>query len=364
MPFTRSTLQTIIDRITSDFEFYIEGGTSFLRRSFLRILAKVNGGAFHLVYEFLDYQARQLFAITADIAGLEAHSSEWGVPRNVASAATGSATATGSTGTLIPEGTKLTSTDNQVYSTTADTTVAGGTATISFEADIAGEDGNDDAGITLTFVTPIVGVNSTATVDSDGITGGTDDEDPEDLRARILTRKREPPHGGTETDYKNWMFEISGVTRAWTIPLYQGAGTIAVAFARDNDASLFPTADQRTAMFDYLVEHEDPGSGLIVGVPVTAQPGLQVLALTALPIVFEIAISPNTADVQADVTAELEDLMLRHGGPGETIYLSDVNEAISLGVGDGWHRIVEPTNDLVATNDQLHTLGPVTYSDY
>ena len=41
----------------------IEGGTSLLRRSVLKVMARVYGGVVHLLYEFLDYHSKQLFAI-------------------------------------------------------------------------------------------------------------------------------------------------------------------------------------------------------------------------------------------------------------------------------------------------------------
>lgn len=364
MPFTRASLSTIVDRIKSDFESRIDGATSLLRRSFLKVLATVNGGAFHLLYEYLDYQARQLFVVTADTAGLEAHSSEWGITRTAATIATGSGEATGVNGTVIPAGTELSSTDGVIYSTDADATIAAGVATLDFTANVAGADGNDDAGITLTFVSAIVGANTTVTVDSDGITGGADAESDDSLRARILARKRQPPFGSIENDYINWMKEVSGTTRAWTLPLYQGAGTVAVAFVRDGDTPIFPTSSQRTAMYNYLLEHTDPASGLLVGVPVTAQPGLSVLNIAATTINFEIGMYPNTAAIQADVEAELENLMLRAAAPDSTIYLSEISEAISLGIGQGYHRLISPTNDLTTTALQLHTLGTVTFYDY
>lgn len=364
MPFTRNSLQEIIDRIKSDFETRITGATSLLRRSVLRVIARVNAGTFHLLYEYLDYQARQLFVLTADEAGLEAIASEYGVARKAAEAAVGSGSVTGTNGVTIPAGTELSSTDDQIYETDAAATISGGVATLAFTAQVAGVDGNDDAGITLTFVSPIAGVSTSVTVDSDGIYDGSDEETDDELRERVLLRKRRPPHGGADFDYEAWALEVAGVTRAWSFPLYQGVGTIGVAFVRDNDDGIIPNSTQMATVRAYIVEHEDPETGETVGCPVTAEPGLFMVTLTQYAVDFEIAVSPNTTAVRAEIEANLEELLLQQGGPGETIYLSEIHQAIGLASGEEHHELSSPVVDVTASTEQVHVLGTITFTDY
>ena len=364
MPFTRNSLQEIVDRIVSDFQTRITGATSLLRRSTLNIIAKINAGAFHLLYEYLDYQARQLFITTADEAGLETHASEYGITRNAAVAATGSGAVTGTNGSLIASGTELQSTDDQIYEVDEDVTIAAGVGTVDFTAVVAGSDGNDDAGITLSFVNPIVGVSTDVTVDSDGIVGGTDIETDAALRLRVLARKRQPPHGGAASDYENWALEVSGTTRAWCIPQYNGAGTVGLAFVRDDDDTIIPTSTLRDAMETYIIEHEDPASGVTVGIPVTAEPGFYVIVMTELAVDFNISIYPNTAAVQAAVQTQLEELILNEGGPEQTLYLSRISEAISNTTGEQRHTLTTPASDTTAAANQVHVLGTITWGDY
>jgi len=364
MPFTRNSLSEIASRIVSDFQTRITGATSLLRRSVLNVIARVNAGMFHLQYEYLDYQARQLFVSTADEAGLEAHASEYGITRKAAVAATGSGTVTGTNGIVIPAGTELQSTDEQVYTTDEAATIAAGTATLDFTASVVGEDGNDDPAITLTFVSPIAGVSTSVTVDADGISEGADEEIDADLRERILTRKRQPPHGGAYFDYEAWAKEVSGVTRAWSFPQYQGIGTIGVGFVRDDDDSIFPSASEIATVRAYIVEHEDPGTGKTVGCPVTAEPGLYMVTLTPLSVDFNISIYPNTTAVQTSITANLTDLIEREGGPEQTLYLSKIGEAISLATSEARHKLNAPIIDTTATATQVHVLGTVTFGDY
>jgi uncharacterized phage protein gp47/JayE len=364
MPFQRDSLQTIIDRIVADFQTRITGANSLLRRSVLGVVARVTAGAVHLLYEYLDFQARQIFATTADEAGLDAHANEYGVTRKAATYAIGSGQATGTTGTVIPAGSELSFSDGRIYTIDTEVTIVGEAATVDFTAEEAGTDGNEDGGAVLSFVSPIAGITTAVTVDVDGITGGTDQESDDDLRDRVLTRKRQPPHGGAYFDYETWALEVSGVTRAWSVPQYQGIGTIGVSFVRDNDTNIIPDAVQRAAVRAYIVEHEDPATGLTIGCPVTAEPGLFIIELTALTVNIEVALYPNTSTVQDAVESNLADLILQDGGPGNTLYLSRISEAISLAVGEERHSLTAPVADITAATNQIHVLGTVTFTTY
>lgn len=364
MPFERVALSDIVDRVIADFQTRITGATSLLRNSVIKVMARVYAGAVHLLYGYLQYQSKQLFITTADTVALDRFAAEYGMSRTAAIKATGSGQATGTTGTIIPASSQLRSNAGNIYLTDAAATIAGGVATLAFTAQTAGDDANDDASITLRFITPIVGVNTTVTVDANGITGGTDQETDAALRSRVLSRKRYPPHGGAEHDYEAWAKEVSGVTRAWALPQYHGPGTIGVAFVRDNDDDILPSATERAAVEAYITSHTDPSTGKTVGVPVTAEPGFFVVELKAYDIDFEINIYPNTSAVQTAVIAALNALILRDGGPAETLYLSRISEAISLVSDEERHSIVSPAADVTAPTNRVHTLGTITFNSY
>ena len=363
MPFSRSSLQTIIDRILSDFQTRIEGASSLLRRSVLGVIARIVAGVVHLLYEYLDYMSKQLFATTSDSAGLDAIASEYGVVRKAAEFAVGSGAIIGTTGILIPEGSELVSTNGYTYTTDADVTLVAGAGTLAFTAGIGGEDANDDAGITLTFVSPIAGVNTSVTVDADGISGGTDKEIDSSLRERVLARKRQPPHGGADFDYEKWAKEVSGVTRAWSIPLYNGIGTLGLAFVRDNDSDLLPSDTEKLEVYNYIISHTDTVTGKIVGIPVTAEPGFFMIPLVKLAVNFTIKITPNTSDVRTSITSRLNDLMTEDGGPEQTIYLSRMYEAITSAVGETASLIISPDANVTASTNQVQVLGDITFQD-
>jgi len=68
--------------------------------------------------------------------------------------------------------------------------------------------------------------------------------------------------------------------------------------------------------------------------------------------------------VRCAVEDNLADLVLREGGPGETIYLSEINEAVSNSSGEERHKLTSPVADQTAAVNQVHILGTVTFTDY
>lgn len=364
MAFNRPSLTTIYERIITDFETRISGVGTLLRRSVLRVMARVYAGAVHTLWGYLDYMSKQLFIATAEGDNLDYRAAEYGVARNSGDYAEGSITVTGTNGVVIPAGTQWQSDAGIVYASIEDSTIAAGTAIVNIKAVTKGNDGNEEAATILTIVASLENVSTSATVGADGLYGGSDEETDDELRNRTLIKKRNAPHGGAQHDYVNWMLEYSGVTRAWVFPLYMGAGTVGCAFVRDNDLTIIPNGDEINEVKDYLTSHTDPVTGETVGIPVTALPGLFMLDLTALSMDFIIKIYPNTSAVQSAIQGELEDLILRDGGPGETIYRSRIIEAIGLAVGEEYSELVSPIIDITASQTQIHTLGTITYADY
>ena len=363
--FERPTLNEIIERIKSDIVTRISGAATLLRRSILVVLAKAYGGACHLLYGNIEDNKDQLFITTADEDWLTVHGNEYGVSRNAATKATGSIQATGTDATVIPIYTELESATGWVYQTDAAATISGGVASIDITAKEAGIDGNEDAGAILSFVSPISGIDTSATVESPGIDDGTNEEDIEDYRQRVLNRKRRPPHGGADFDYGTWMKEVSG-TRAWAISLYQGVGTIGCAFVRDDDEYFIPSDSEIATVRAYIISHIDSLTGKTVGIPVTAEAGLYMISLEELSVNMTLEIYPNTAAIQTAVNDAIEQLILEEGGPDQTIYKSEMNDVIASVSGEDRHKVTLPSglDYISASANQIHVMGTITYEDY
>jgi len=349
MPFSRPDLPTLINRAEADIETRLPGADARLRRSNLNVLARVHSGAAHGLYGYLEWIARQVIIDTADGDMLERHASIWGVARKAASPAVGSVTVTGANGAIVPADSTLARSDGAQYTTDAEATISGGTATIAVTAVDGGQAGNASAASLLSFDTPIDGVSATATVAVGGLTGGADIEADEDLRARLLARIQQPPHGGASYDYVAWALEVPGVTRAWVYPAELGLGTVTVRFVRDDDASPIPDAGEVTAVQEYIDSVR----------PVTAD--VTVVAPIAVPLNFTIDLAPDTAAIRAAVEAELRDLLLRESEPGATILLSHIREAISLASGENDHVLTVPAANVTHAVGEMATFGTITW---
>lgn len=350
MPFSRPTLQQLIDRAASDIESRLPGTDARLRRSLLNILARMHAGAMHGLYGYHEWLAKQLMVDTSEAEYLDRHASIWQITRKAAAASVGNITATGTNGVTVPAGTALQRSDGAEYTTDADATIASGTATIAVTASVGGTAGDTAAASTLSFISPIAGVNSSATVAVGGLTGGADIETDDSLRSRLLERLRRPPNAGTKEDYEAWALEVAGVTRAWCNPLELGLGTAVVRFVRDDDVSLIPDAGEVAAVQAYIDARRPIGAAITVSAP------------TAVALNISITLTPNTAAVRDAVTAELTDLLRREAAPGGTILLSHIREAISTAAGETNSVVTAPTGDVTHTTSQIATLGTVTFA--
>lgn len=350
MPFTRPSLETLIKRNQADIESSLPGADAKLRRTNLGVLAKVISACTHGLYGYLAYIAEQILPDTAEKTYLDRHASLWlSVPRKAASYAVGQVVFNGTNGTLIPAGSVLIRADGLEYELDADATIAAGQAIASVTSVTAGQTGNADAATTLTMASPIAGIASNVIVHTTALTGGADEESDAELRARIIARIQQPPHGGADFDYIAWALEVPGVTRAWVYPQELGLGTVTVRFVRDEDANLIPDAAEVIAVYNYIEARR----------PVTVD--LTVLAPVAVPLNFTIAATPNTATVKAAIEAELKDLIQRESKPNGTIYLSHIREAISLAAGENNYVMSAPNADVTTTVGNMTTFGVITW---
>ena len=352
--FSRPTLSDLNDRVKADINSGLTGADSRLRRSFLGTIGRALAGLAHGLYGYLGWIAKQAIPDTASKSGLEAWCRVWGVTRKLASKASGTATFTGTNGTVVASGTQVIRSDGALYQTTAEATVASGSVSLSLEAVKAGAAGNSVSGVTLKFVSPVSGVNASGSVDAAGIGGGADDEKDDALLARLLERIQQPPQGGADLDYLRWAKEVAGVTRAWVVGGEMGAGTVTVRFMMDGTyADGIPQAADVSDVEDYINDSSRR--------PVTAS--LYVAAPIADTLDITIAdLTPNTTAVKAAIEAELKDMILRVAEPGGTIPISKIWEAVSIATGETSHQITSPTADVTHTTGKIATLGTITYA--
>lgn len=351
MAFARPSLSTLVRWAQSDIESRLSGAAASVRRTFEFVMARVVAGAAHGLHGHLVWLSKQLFPDTAEDVFAERWAGIWGLERVAAVKASGTVDITGVNLTVCPDQTEWQDGTGQIYIQDGDVTIAGGVATITVDAQLAGVEGNQSVGAQLSLVTPVAGIDSTGTVSGSGLTGGADQETVDSLRSRLLERLQTPPKGGGPGDYVAWAKEVNGVTRAWEIANGDGLGTVVVYFARDDDLDPIPDSTEVQDVQDYLD----------TVAPITAD--VNVYAPTAVDLDLTIAATPDTAAVRTAIEAALEDYIIANGGAnGVTFPLSQLDEAISLATGETSHVMSVPAAAPTYTVGQLPVLGTITWA--
>jgi uncharacterized phage protein gp47/JayE len=346
MSYTRPTRSQIASLMEADATVLL-GGKNVLRYSFIWVIIQVFATALYMLYGFVAWSFRQIFVSTCDSENLELHGDDFDLPRKAAAYATGTITIGNPNGVTIPKGTIFQRADGIQYLTNAEIS----TNSASIICTAAGLIGNSINGTPLELYQPIEGVSSSAS-SSTAITGGVDPETDDAYRSRIQQRKQTTPQGGSKSDYETWALSVPGVYKAWVFTNieYRGLGTVGVAL-------ISPDIDDPIPGPDVV---DDVQAVLDLNGPVTAMK--TAYAPSALSVVFDISLSPNTTEVQDAVEAALKSLFSREGQPGGTIPLSHINEVISTAVGEIDHVLNAPVASVVATNLQYPIVGSISWS--
>lgn len=349
MSFQRPTLSELVTRIRADFVSRLELTGAVLRRAVVLVLSRVIAGAAHMMHGHLEFLGRQLFPDQSDDAYLVRQAGLYGLSKIPPSFATVSVTLTGVDGSILPVNSLLVRSDGLEYSTESDATIASGTATVLVNAVASGAASNLDVGVSLSLETPVSGIDSAATVAAT-VADGADQESTEALRTRLLARLANPPQGGTVADYIAWAKQVAGVTRVWVTPRELGPGTVVVRFVRDNDPGPIPDSGEVAAVQAELDAEAPAHAAVTAFAPVDA------------PLAFTLHIVPDNSTTRATVRAELADLILRKGEPGGTLLLSDLRTTIGTASGITDYTLTSPSADVVASTNELPSLGAITWT--
>lgn len=192
---------------------------------------------------------------------LDLHGVSAKVTRKQASRASGHVTVTGTPGTVIKEGTVFctegtTDAGAIEFATTAEKTISdSGTVDIAVAAVIAG------AAYNVTRNTVILqkqtNKNITSVNNESPIRGGTDEEDDDTYRERILEKLRsaEISFVGCDADYIRWAKEVPGVGSALVEAEFEGPGTVKVVISDPDGRAVGEETLQ--AVEDYIVSSKD-----------------------------------------------------------------------------------------------------------
>ncbi len=196
-----------------------------------------------------------------------------GVNRLPATPATGDVKFTGQPGTTISPGTLITTQSSTnapaiIFKTTEEGVInAEGEVVVRAECAEPGTAGNVPVGVILLMAEPIEGV--TGVTNPEPFTGGTDVEDDDSFRERVLDARRLPATSGNKHHYKLWAREVPGVGDAKVFPLWDGPGTVKVVIVDGNKRAASP--ELLAAVTDHIENQRPIGATVTVASAVEKQ---------------------------------------------------------------------------------------------
>ena len=126
------------------------------------------------------------------------------------------------------------------------------------ECETAGAVGNGYAGELI----PIDYVDGLTRAETDGIySAGTDEEDTEVFRARVIESMRSIAFGGNVADYKNKAMSFDGVGQVKVLPIWNGAGTVKLILMSSNLDSPTISEDRIASIKNEVDPTEKQGQG-------------------------------------------------------------------------------------------------------
>ena len=322
------------------------------------IRLKVLAGELLSAYAELEWTKNQMFPDTATGEYLDRHAFQRGISRQNGIKATGDVEFfipfTRSYDVVVPIGTVISTAGNdpvRFQTTTAATIRAGQTGGgAEIEALEPGSNGNVSPRAISVIVTPVSGVTS---VKNDYRTvGGTDSESDDSLRRRILDSFVNISNGTNKEYYRKTALSVDGVTAAGVIPKLRGPGTVDVFIASSDGAP--------TSLLIQTVANKLSGAREI-------NVDVQVSAMHFVPVDVTMAMKVKSGygfnAVKSGCEAAIERYFSLVGG-GETVYLSDIGEAVAHVEGVENYTFISPfMNDTEIPENSTAVCGVITITE-
>ncbi|MGC5326427.1 baseplate J/gp47 family protein [Brevibacillus sp. SYSU BS000544] len=272
----------------------------------------------------------QAFAVKAEGYYLDLIAQDHGISRTPASPATVMLEFTGAVGKVVPKGTTCGIPDSDLSFTTdeAVTIDSNGRARVGATCKIAGIIGNVPFHTITLIFDPIPDIWTVT--NPDPAKGGTDEESDQSLRNRILYQKRNPEHGGTDSDYVRWALSVTGVTYAKAIDKPRGIGSVDVVVGGNEMQMNKIVADTQK-----FIDLKKP-SGVDVKV--------RKVQMQTVPITIKVVGIPEAAAASA-----IQEY-LRKIEVGGTVYWAKILAAV-MNAGATDATMIEPLQNITLSND-------------
>jgi len=327
MAWQSQTLAELIARVEQDFSARFFGTSAPLRRSVLKVLARVWAAIVFLLTLLLEWIYRNSFVHLCDPDQVPLHGIPIGIYQTPSQFASGPVKATGTIGETVDQGTIIQDIDgNLEYETVQDYDFdENGEAVLEITSLDGGTEYNQLADTIMEFQSSNPNWDTEVVVQEDGLAGGDDQEDLEDERARILYKKQNPPQGGADADYVQRVTALPNITQAWVLGGYPQANNVQVVLADYDKVELTPP--QPPTVADADVERAQESITDPTWKPVTAVP----IASSCIPanVVVGARIRPNTSQNRDAANREIRALFIQTGTPNKSIPDETITAAIT-----------------------------------
>jgi len=220
--------------------------------------------------------------------------------------------------------------------------------TVNGQSEDPGSDTNVTVGVIQELTnspTGLIGVtNPTA------FTGGTEPEDTEDFRQRLLSFVQNP-HSGSVADLQTWAEAVDGVESATAFPNVPSAGSVTVRITGPGGS--VPGSDVIAAVQSALAAQDLANITIIVGT-FTAVPTNVAVTTTLSP---SYALSDVSAAVQNAIAQYINNLDV-----GATLYVSGIVDAVFGLPGIVDLVVTTPSSNQTTAATSKRTVGTITVS--
>lgn len=200
--------------------------TPLLEKAVVKSLAWAFAGSVASVWKSLVWVYKQCFPQTCSLPVLKLWGDLVGVEFIYGQSSQVELTLSDVTASTLTTGTVYKDlTSGLIYKTTTQGNNNEGSIVVSAQCTTAGAAGNLPIGTQLTIANPLDGIPQTATITTIK-TEGSEDEDIEHYRPRVLYKFKNKAQGGSVSDYFGWCLEVSGIDDALIYVLTEGIVTI------------------------------------------------------------------------------------------------------------------------------------------
>ena len=347
------TYQEILERMNETFTQM--SGQEPDRASDIGIRIKLLAGEIYSMTSEIEYLKKQMFPNTATGEKLDLHAQQRGLERIKGNKAQGTVIFTLDVpleyDLVIPAGTICTTGDGSLnYITKQETVINRGSshAWVSSEAENSGIRYNIGSGKVNTIVTYFsVGIRIN---NSTGFTGGTDDENDEQLRARLVESYRNTSDGANAAYYERLAMSIDGVQSAKACPDPGEAGSGIITIAGRGEVPTVETYGQVSAL---LNSRKPLGVNFVINRCTTVTANISV----SIQVKEGCQFNDVRTAAENSITNYFLDL-----GIGENVLLAGIGKALLETDGVENYSFAQGSADIDVADSCLAVLGTLTVS--